>query len=337
MKKTLLSKSLCTLLALTFVYVLLFSDLPNAKAANNNYVNIMHKVSTAAANSPILYNFSLNRKSDIYFIIKENECTGVTVSVKEPVHDTPIETIYLPASNPNWKYDKQTGIYTNTATSKLDAGNYILELSFEQDVNFDLSMNQMSQNPTLSKKSITITKGFRDTIKVNGGKIKSCSSNNKSIATVTDKGKITAKKNGTTKIKVKLTNGKTLTCKVTVVSNKFSAKKINVENTQFNTCAMKPYAASFDKKGNLVVKFKIVNNSYGQITKIPSFRILIKNSSKKTIVNYKDASYKVTIPSYKDKSCTVTIPKSKLAMKKNKVDLRTSKISITGDFADASL
>lgn len=69
MKKTLLSKSLCTLLTLTFVYVLLFSDLPNTKAANNNYVNIMHKVSTATANSPILYNFSLNRKSDIYFMI----------------------------------------------------------------------------------------------------------------------------------------------------------------------------------------------------------------------------------------------------------------------------
>ena len=100
---------------------------------------------------------------------------------------------------------------------------------------------------------------------------------------------------------------------------------------------MKAFAASFDEKGNLVVKFKIVNNSYGQITKIPSFRISIKNSSKKTIVNYKDASYKVTVPSYKDKSCTVTIPKSKLAMKKNKIDLRTCKISIIGDFADASL
>lgn len=51
MKKILLSKSLCTLLTLTFVYVLLFSDLPNTKAANNNYVNIMHKVSTYQVNN----------------------------------------------------------------------------------------------------------------------------------------------------------------------------------------------------------------------------------------------------------------------------------------------
>lgn len=336
MKKTLLSKSLCTLLTLTFVYILLFSDIPNAKAANNNYVNIMHKVSTAAANTPILYNFSLNRKSDIYFIIKENECTGVTVSVKEPVHDTPIETIYLPASNPNWKYDKQNGIYTNTATSKLDAGNYILELSFEQDVNFDLSMNQMSQNPTLSKKSLTITKGFSDIIKVNGGKIKSCSSSNKSVASVNNKGKVTAKSNGKANIKVKLSNGKTLSCKITVVSNKYSAKKIDLTGTVYNTCAMKAYDAHFDSKGNIVVKFKIVNNNYGKIDNIPNFKIHIKNASKKTVVSYTKATYKVTVKGYGEKACTMTIPKSAFKINKKQIDLRTAKFTISGDVENGS-
>ena len=336
MKKILLSKSLCTLLTLTFVYILLFSDIPSAKAANNNYVNIMHKVSTAAANSPILYNFSLNRKSDIYFIIKENECTGVTVSVKEPVHDTPIETIYLPASNPNWKYDKQTGIYTNTATSKLDAGNYILELSFEQDVNFDLSMNQMSQNPTLSKKSLTITKGFSDIIKVNGGKIKSCSSSNKSVASVNNKGKVTAKSNGKANIKVKLSNGKTLSCKITVVSNKYSAKEIDLTGTVYNTCAMKAYDAHFDSKGNIVVKFKIVNNNYGKIDNIPNFKIHIKNASKKTVVSYTKATYKVTVKGYGEKACTMTIPKSAFKINKKQIDLRTAKFTISGDVENGS-
>lgn len=337
MKKNLLNKAICAMLAFVFAFTLLFSSCTDAKAATPNYVNIIHKISTATANSPIRYNFSLNRKSEIYFIVTENECTGVTISVKEPIHDTPIETIYLPASNPNWNYIKKSGIYKNTATSKLDAGDYILELSFEQDVNFDLSMNQISETAKLNKTKTTITKGFTDTLKVNGGKIKSCSSSDSSIATVTNKGKITAKKTGTATIKVKLTNRKTLSCKVIVAENKYSAKKINVENTQFNTCSMKAYATSFDKKGNLVVKFKIVNNSYGQITKIPNFKIAVKNSNKKSIVNYKTASYKVTIPSYKDKTCTVTIPKSKLAMKQNQIDLRTSKISITGDFAYASL
>lgn len=99
---------------------------------------------------------------------------------------------------------------------------------------------------------------------------------------------------------------------------------------------MKAYHASFDKKGNLVVKFKIVNNSYGQVKKIPNFKISIKTANKKNVANYKKAVYKVTVLSYNDKSCTVKIPKSKLSMKHNQIVLRTCKISITGDFADAS-
>lgn len=336
MKKTLLKKTLCALLTLVLAATLLFADSTSVKAANTNYVNIIHKVSTATANSPILYNFSLNRKSDIYFIISENECTGVNISVKEPVHDTSIENIYLPASNPNWKYNKNTGIYTNTATANLETGSYILELRFEQDVNFDLSMNQVSPTAKLNKTKTTITKGFTDTLKVNGGKIKSCSSSNKSVASVDNKGTISAKKNGKATVKVKLTNGKTLSCKVTVVSNQYKAKKITVASTIYNTYDMKAYDASFDKDGNLVVKFKIVNNSYGQVRQIPNFKISIKSANKKNIVNYKKATYKVTVSSYNEKSCTIKIPKSKLLMKQNKIDLRTSKISITGDFADAS-
>lgn len=336
MKKTLLNKTLCKFLAIMLVLTFLFSNGTNVKAANENYVNIMHKVSTAIANTPIRYNFSLNRKSDIYFIVSENECTGVTISVKDLGHDTPIETLYLPASNPKWKYNKKTGIYKNTATAKLDAGDYVLELSFEQDVNFDLSMNQISPTAKLNKTKTTITKGFTETLKVNGGKIKSCTSNNKSVAIVNNNGKITAKKRGKASIKVKLTNGKTLFCKVEVVNNKYSEKKITVESTQFNTCAMKAYNAFFNKDGDLVVEFNIVNNSYGQIKKIPNFKIIVKNSNKKTVANYKNSSYKVTVLSYKDKTCTVKIPKTKLELKQNKIDLRTSKITITGDFADTS-
>ena len=62
---------------------------PVSTKAAQNYVTILHKVSTAQGNVPINYNFSLNRKSDIFFIIRTNERTGVTVSVKEPGHDIP--------------------------------------------------------------------------------------------------------------------------------------------------------------------------------------------------------------------------------------------------------
>lgn len=305
--------------------------------AESNYVNIMHKISTATTNTPIRYNFSLSRKSDIYFIIRTNERTGVTISVKEPEHDTPVKTVYLPASNPNWEYIKDTGIYMNTSTVNLEMGNYILELCFENDVNYDLSMNQISLEAKLNKSKVIITKGFTTQLKVNGGTISSCSSKNKSIATVTNKGKITAKKAGKTKINVKLTNGKTLTCNVTVKNNKYSAKKISISDTLYNSYDMKAYSASFDSKGNLVVKFIVANNSYGQLRSIPNFKITVKDSKKDVVASYKKSSYSVNVKSYSDKSYTVTIPKSALKKSKNKIDLRTSTITISGKAANATL
>lgn len=335
MIRSTIKKLTCAFLALVMICTSVFTN-PVPTAASDNYVNIMHKVSTATANSPINYNFSLSKTSDIYFIIRTNERTGVTISVKDSVHDIPVATITLAVTNPNWEYQQSSGIYQNTAGVKLEKGDYILELRFENDVNFDLSMNQLSPDAKLNKTKTTITKGFTETLKVNGGVIKSCSSSDKSIATVNNKGKVTAKKNGTATIKVKLTNGKTLSCKVTVVSNKYSAKKITVNSSEYNTIDMKAYEAHFDSKGNLVVKFKIVNNSYGQITSIPKFKITVKDSKKKTVASYSKSVYTVTVPSYKDKSCTVTIPKSSLKKSQSKTDLRTSKISITAEFANAS-
>lgn len=310
---------------------------PVSTKAAQNYVTILHKVSTAQGNVPINYNFSLNRKSDIFFIIRTNERTGVTVSVKEPGHDIPCATITLAETNPDWEYNRDNGIYQNTAKINLASGKYILEVTFDIGVNFDLAMNQLSPNPTLSKKTTTITKGFSETIKVNGGIIRSCSYSNKKVATVNNKGKINAKKNGKATINVKLTNGKILKCKIKVVSNQYKSKKISVNSTIFNTYDMKAYNAKFDSKGNLVVKFMIVNNSYGKITNVPKFKITVKNSKKKTTVSYSKHSYNVTVPSYNEKSCTVVIPKSCFKTSKKKIDIRTSSIIISGNDANASL
>ena len=336
MKNCIIKKIANIFLAITILITSLMINVSPVKASEN-YVNILHKISTATANSPINYNFSLSRNSDIYFIVRTNERTGVTISVKEPDHDVPSATITLAETNPNWKYDKSSGIYQNTSKIKLDSGNYILELRFDIDVNYDLTMNQLSPVATLNKTKVTITNGFSNVLKVNGGKIKSCSSSNNKIATVNSKGKITAKNNGVATIRVKLTNGKTLSCKVNVVSNQYNSKKITVNSTVFNTYDMKAYNAKFDSKGNLVVKFMVVNDSYGKINSIPKFKITVKNAKKKTVISYAKASYKVIVPSYKGKACTVTIPKSCFKVEKNKIDIRTSTIKISGQMANASL
>lgn len=72
------------------------------------------------------------------------------------------------------------------------------------------------KNPYLNKKSITLTKGKTYTLKLTGSKAKSWTSSKKSVATVNNKGKITAKKSGKTTISVKAANKKTYKCVVTV-------------------------------------------------------------------------------------------------------------------------
>ena len=69
---------------------------------------------------------------------------------------------------------------------------------------------------------------------------------------------------------------------------------------------------TFDKKGNLVIKFKIANNGSGRINSISDLKIAITASNKSQIATYKNASFAVNLNSYKDKSYSITIPKSSL-------------------------
>ena len=130
------------LLAVTLLFTSIFVGTSAVFAASGN-VTLMHKVSTATANAPIRYNFSLSRKSDISFIMKTNERIGSTISIKDPNHDTPLQTVYLSTVSKNMQYISNLGIYKNSAKINLDAGNYVLELQFENDTNFDFTMEQV--------------------------------------------------------------------------------------------------------------------------------------------------------------------------------------------------
>lgn len=125
---------------------------------------------------------------------------------------------------------------------------------------------------------------------------------------------------------VKLSNNKKLSCVVSVKPNKYQAKKITIEDVVYNTSKMKAYAASFDAKGNLHLKFKLVNNSYGKITNVSKFKVSVKDSSNKSFVSYSKNNFKTNVASYRDKDCTIIIPKSALKKSYKKIDLRTAEI-----------
>lgn len=73
------------------------------------------------------------------------------------------------------------------------------------------------------KKKLTVGKTF--TLKLTGAKVKSFTSSDKKIASVSKKGVVTAKKAGTATIKVKAKNGKTYQCKVTCRPSQSQAYK----------------------------------------------------------------------------------------------------------------
>ncbi len=81
---------------------------------------------------------------------------------------------------------------------------------------------------SLNKTSVTITKGYQTTLKVSGtSSTVKWSTGDKSIATVTSKGKVVGKGVGTTYIYAKVSNT-TLKCKVKVVAAKITASSSNV-------------------------------------------------------------------------------------------------------------
>lgn len=323
-------------LCIIFSATMLFPSFASAKSANN-YISIMHKVSTARENYPIRYNFSLEKEADIYFELAINERTTVALTVKNQRDEIAVKSDTLPSVDPRWEYNEKNGTYKNKHTMHLPAGDYILEMNFETEVNYELNLSRVSEEAKLNYSKLDLTKGFSQQLKVSKGKIKSCSSDKPGVASVTKSGKITAKKQGKAKIKVKLNNGKTLTCTVSVKPNKYTAKKIAVKDVVYNTSEMKAYNAAFDEKGNLVLKFKLVNNSYGKITNVSKFKVVVKDSAKKTVVSYTKRNYSTSVESYSDKECTIKIPKSALKKNYKNIDLRTAKISITGNFASSSL
>ena len=91
----------------------------------------------------------------------------------------------------------------------------------------------------LNKTKVSITKGNTYKLKVSGGKVKknSWKSSNKKVATVSQSGKVTAKKAGTAKITCKV-GTKKLTCKVTVKKIKGNGSSICSKTGKVHRWAM---------------------------------------------------------------------------------------------------
>lgn len=111
----------------------------------------------------------------------------------------------------DWKITKKATIFKNGIEEKV-----CLSCNDKQEK----IIPKIKTKVTLKKKSISLKKGKTYVLKIkkkhSDDKIKSFKSSNKKVATVTKKGKITAKKKGTTKITVTMKSGCKATCKIKV-------------------------------------------------------------------------------------------------------------------------
>lgn len=143
-------------------------------------------------------------------------CTKQGVDYRYCLNCSFEENKYNPANPNNHSW---SGWYYFSMPTALDSGEMhrecfeCLKVEVQQCDKLDAKIK-------LSAKSKTLKRGKKYTLKLKsytyGDEIKSFKSSNKKVATVTKKGKITAKKKGTAKITVTMKSGCKATCKIKV-------------------------------------------------------------------------------------------------------------------------
>ncbi len=152
-----------------------------------------------------------------------------------------------------------------------------------------------------TKKSVVVGKTVQLKVKNTKKKV-TWSSSNKSVASVSKKGLVTAKKAGKTTIKAKV-GKKTLKCQITVKKNSFVSGLKNWNNVAFlkNTglCSIRAQVKEmfYDSKGRLNVTFIFQNSTLGYSYTLKNETITIRahNSKGKILAKGNNFSNPVTI------------------------------------------
>ncbi len=124
----------------------------------------------------------------------------------------------------------------------------------------------------LSKTAVSLKAGKTCSLKVSGGAVKSWSVSNKKVASVKN-GKITALKKGSATVTATLTNGKKLSCKVSVkTSPKLSKKSITVKRNKTATVKITGKAKTVRNTYKNTKKAKIISKSSASKIKVKGLK-----------------------------------------------------------------
>ena len=297
-------------------------------SAATNFETILEATLGQVSNSTGSHSFSNASKRDVIIEVVVQSRENVDVSL------TNLETsekVNKSITSSMWTYDTTQGYYFyDIEYTSLAAGSYQADV-FSTDT-FEYAIMVIAENKvmTINSNTATITAGQKKTLKVTDapGTVKWKSSKT-SVATVSSKGVVKAKKAG--KATITATSGdQKVTCKVTVKKNVYTSTKLTLKNCSSYQASAHVHKAYY-KGGKIVCNLNIVNPTIQKITKLKTLTITIKTSggstiAKQTFKNVKGSS----LGSYSKKTKTLTISKSKV--KKKSADLRNAVVYITGGY-----
>lgn len=325
MKTSIKKRAWSLFLALTLMVTAMCGNVVTAKAATTDYVTLVSEYGEAQAGvETAQYSFTVDKASPVALEVYAQANIGVTCKLYKA--GTLYDSFKIESTDSYWAIDSTTGLYWNyDGWKSLPAGDYSISLTYDSATTYAIWVGAVAANPEISQKKATVTVGYTTKLSVENGTVKSWSSDKKSIATVDKNGKVTGKKAGKAVITATLTDGTKLKCTVTVKANKYSATKLSLSDVTPGKTGMDVYSASFDSKGNLVLKARFVNNMSYKIVELTGIKIVIKDGNGKTIGTYKQNKKTVSVPAYSTKDFTFTIKKASL--KQKKADLRNALVT----------
>lgn len=283
----------------------------------------------AVAGIPVSKNFTLPVSgSEVRLYIKADAPVAFTMMLFDS-EGIELDSVRVSKTDSGW--ERADGSYRNGYFDVFDAGAYHATITFEADTAFRFTAVADEPVPELTEKTLAVTEGFSVGLSVinSAGTVK-WKSSKPSVASVSSKGKVTAKKTGKCTVTA-MAGGKRLKCAVTVQSNKYSAAKLTNRDIPIGKASWEAYSAFYDEAGNLTIKCRMVNNCGNYSEYLRNLSVKVKTATGMVAANYKEQKKELYVEDLGHADFKIVIPKSDLKIKKQ-IDLRNASIVTAGKF-----